>query len=41
MMTRFIIDNDITNISDIKSFDYDGYMFHKDLSTEKELIFTR
>ena len=41
MMTRFIIDNNITNISDIKSFDYDGYMFHKGLSSEKELIFTR
>ena len=41
MMTRFIINNRITNISDIKSFDYDGYMFHEELSTEKELIFTR
>ncbi len=41
MMTRFIIDNNITDMTDIKSFDYDGYMFHKDLSTEKELIFTR
>ncbi len=41
MMTRFIIDNNITDIIDIKSFDCDGYMFHKDLSTEKELIFTR
>ncbi len=41
MMTRFIIDNNLTNISDIKSFDYDGYMFHKSLSTENELIFTR
>ena len=41
MMTRFIIDNNITNISDIKSFDYDGYMFHKELSSDKELIFTR
>ena len=41
MMTRFIIDNDITDISDIKSFDYDGYLFHNQLSTEKELIFTR
>ena len=41
MMTRFIIDNEITNISDIKSFDYDGYMFHEELSTGKELIFTR
>ena len=41
MMTRFIIDNDITDISDIKSFDYDGYMFHEELSKGKELIFTR
>ena len=41
MMTRFIIDNNITDISDIKSFDHDGYMFHKELSTENELIFTR
>ena len=41
MMTRFIIDNNISDISDIKSFDYDGYMFHKELSTDKELIFTR
>ena len=41
MMTRFIVDNHIANISDIKSFDYDGYMFHEKLSTDKELIFTR
>ena len=41
MMTRFIIDNNISDITDIKSFDYDGYMFHKSLSTDKELIFTR
>ena len=41
MMTRFIVENNITNISDIKSFDYDGYMFHKEISTEKDLIFTR
>ena len=41
MMTRFIIDNNISDISDIKSFDYDGYMFHANLSSEKDLIFTR
>jgi len=41
MMTRFIIDNDINDINDIKSFNYDGYMFHKELSKDKELIFTR
>ncbi len=41
MMTRFIIDNNITDITDIKSFDYDGYILHEELSTDKELIFCR
>ena len=41
MMTRYIIDNNITDITDIKSFDYGGYMFHEELSLDKELIFTR
>jgi len=41
MMTRFIIDNNITDINDIKSFNYDGYMYHKELSKDRELIFTR
>ena len=41
MMTRFIIDNDITDITDVKSFNYDSYMYHKGLSTDKELVFTR
>ena len=41
MMTRFIIDNNITDINELKSFDYEGYMFHKSLSKEREFIFTR
>ena len=41
MMTRFIIDNNITNINDLKSFNYDGYMFHEPLSSKNEFIFTR
>ena len=41
MMTRFIIDNNITTISDIKSFNYDGYKFHEDISSHNELIFAR
>ena len=41
MMTRFIIDNNITDVTDIKSFDYDDYIFDKNLSCKKELIFTR
>ena len=41
MMTRFIIDNNISDIDNLKSFDYDGYRFHEKLSSEKDLIFTR
>ena len=41
MMTRFIIDNKITEISALKSFDYDGYVYHENLSSEKDLVFTR
>ena len=41
MMTRFIIDNNITDINDLKSFNYDGYMFHESLSSKNEFIFTR
>ena len=41
MMTRFITDNKITDINDLKSFDYDGYRFHENLSSKKDLIFTR
>ena len=41
MMTRFIIDNNITDVNDLKSFNYDGYLFHELLSSEKEYVFTR
>ena len=41
MMTRFIIDNNITDVNDLKSFNYDGYLFHESLSSKKEFIFTR
>lgn len=41
MMTRFIIDNNITDINELKSFDYEGYMFHDSLSSQREFIFTR
>ena len=40
-MTRFIIDNQIDTIDDIKSFDYDGYVFNDELSNEKDFVFTR
>ena len=41
MMTRFIIDNKITEIKDLKMFDYDGYMFSKNLSDHKKMVFVR
>ena len=41
MMTRYIIENNITEISSLKSFNYDGYVYHENLSSEKELIFCR
>jgi hypothetical protein len=41
LMTRFIVENNITNINDLKSFDYDGYVYQENISSEKELVFTR
>ena len=41
MMTRYIIDNNISDINSIKSFNYDGYVYDENLSSEKELVFTR
>ena len=41
MMTRYIIQNEIENIEDIKKFNIDGYLFNEEMSNEKELVFTR
>ena len=41
LMTRFIVDNHIESIEDIKSFNYDGYIFHEKLSNKKDFVFTR
>jgi len=41
LMVRYIIDNNIENIEDLKGFNYEGYAFDLNLSTEKELVFTR
>ena len=41
MMARYIIENNITDIDSLKSFNYDGYVYHKNLSSEKELVFSR
>ena len=41
MMCHYIIKNKIIDPEHLKGFDYDNYVFNPDLSTEKELIFTR
>ncbi len=41
LMSRFIIQNKIEEPEDIKAFDSEGYLFNRDLSTEKEWVFTR
>ena len=41
MMARYIIENNITDINSLKSFNYDRYIFNENLSSEKELIFCR
>ena len=41
LMTRFIIQNNITNSDDIRAFDLDGYFYNNQLSTELNPVFTR
>jgi len=41
MMVRYIIDNHIEKQEDLKGFNYDGYAFDTNLSTENKLVFTR
>ncbi len=41
MMARYIIENAIEEIEELKNFNCEGYAFDGNLSTEKEFIFTR
>ena len=41
LMVRFILDNNITTIEGLKSFNVDGYGFSESMSTGTELLFTR
>ena len=41
MMCNYIIRNQLKETNDLKSFDVDGYRFNKNLSTDKEWVFTR
>lgn len=41
LMTRFILENDITHIEDLQAFDREGYIFNPRLSTDTKPVFTR
>jgi len=41
LMARYIIQNQITTIEQVKNFDLAGYQFSNDLSQGNELVFTR
>ncbi|RUT78548.1 peroxide stress protein YaaA [Ancylomarina longa] len=41
LMTRFIIQNQLTDPEDLKAFNSDGYFYNPKLSKAKELVFTR
>lgn len=41
LMVRFIIDQNIETIEELKSFNYEGYAFDANLSSANELVFTR
>jgi len=41
LLSRYIIQNQLSNIEDIKSFNVDGYQFNKKLSNDNNWVFTR
>ena len=41
LMTRFIIQNDINTPEELKLFDVNGYRYDANLSSDKNLVFTR
>ncbi len=41
LMTRFIIQNQLTDPNDLKAFDLDGYYYNNQLSKENKPVFTR
>jgi len=40
-MTRYAIENEITDVEQLKNFNLDGYLFHETLSSETDWVFTR
>jgi len=41
LMTRFIIQNKLTEVEHLKTFDLEGYLFNKEMSTEDNFVFIR
>lgn len=41
LMTRFIVENEITEPEGLKAFDYEGYFFNDEMSSNTEFVFTR
>ncbi|TYP98090.1 hypothetical protein C7447_103260 [Tenacibaculum adriaticum] len=41
LMVRYIIDNDVETLEELKGFNVDGYGFSEEMSTDTELVFTR
>lgn len=41
LMTRFVLENNITNANDLQAFDYEGYHFNPRLSKPNNPVFTR
>ncbi|MBT3546218.1 MAG: peroxide stress protein YaaA [Flavobacterium sp.] len=41
LMVRYIIENDVNTLEELKGFHTEGYAFTESLSTETELVFTR
>ena len=41
LMTRFVLENNITNANDLQAFEYEGYHFNPRLSKPNNPVFTR
>jgi cytoplasmic iron level regulating protein YaaA (DUF328/UPF0246 family) len=41
LMVRYIIDTNAQTVDDLKGFNYEGYAFDANLSSDSKLVFTR
>lgn len=41
LMVRYIIDNNVETLEELKNFNHEGYAFDANLSSENKLVFTR